>query len=92
MSNLNFTTEDGNDGTMYPETIPPILLRTSSRTGHVVRSTGRFGRTKARAIRIEKVCQRIAGHYDRLALLNYRGNYVNGYSWLNTLRGSGNLG
>lgn len=25
----NFTTEDGNDGTMYPETIPPILLRAS---------------------------------------------------------------
>jgi hypothetical protein len=22
----NFTTEDGNDGTKYPETIPPILL------------------------------------------------------------------
>jgi hypothetical protein len=21
----NFITEDGNDGTMYPETIPPIL-------------------------------------------------------------------
>ncbi|MDQ0877523.1 hypothetical protein QFZ77_006182 [Paenibacillus sp. V4I3] len=29
MSNLNFTTEDGNVGTMYPETIPPILLRAS---------------------------------------------------------------
>jgi hypothetical protein len=29
MSNLNFTTEDGNDGTMYPETIPPILLHAS---------------------------------------------------------------
>lgn len=29
MSNFNFTTEDGNDGTMYLETIPPILLHAS---------------------------------------------------------------
>ena len=36
MSNLNFTTEDGNDGTMYPETIPPILLHASCLTGHEV--------------------------------------------------------
>ena len=36
MSNLNFTTEDGNDGTKYPETIPPILLRASCLTEHEV--------------------------------------------------------
>jgi hypothetical protein len=29
MFNLNFTTEDGNEGAMFPETIPPILLRAS---------------------------------------------------------------
>jgi hypothetical protein len=26
---LNFTMEDGNDGTMFPETISPILLHAS---------------------------------------------------------------
>ena len=36
MSNFNFTTEDGNDGTMYPETIPPILMRASCLTEHEV--------------------------------------------------------
>ncbi|NQX65651.1 DUF4304 domain-containing protein [Paenibacillus alba] len=35
-SNLNFTTKDGNDGTMYPETIPPILLRASCLTEYEV--------------------------------------------------------
>ncbi|MET3274458.1 UNVERIFIED_CONTAM: hypothetical protein ABID48_006897 [Paenibacillus phyllosphaerae] len=34
--NLNFTIEDGNDGTMFPETIPPILLHASRLTGHGV--------------------------------------------------------
>jgi len=29
MINLNVTTEDGNDGAMFPETIPPTLLRAS---------------------------------------------------------------
>jgi len=39
---------------MYPETIPPILLRASCLTEHEVRSSGRFDRTKAEAILIEK--------------------------------------
>jgi hypothetical protein len=29
LNNLNFTTEDENEGTMYPEIIPPILLHAS---------------------------------------------------------------
>ncbi|MDF2717086.1 MAG: hypothetical protein K0R28_4011 [Paenibacillus sp.] len=36
MTNLNFTTEDGNDGAMFPETIPPTLLLASWLTGHGV--------------------------------------------------------
>ncbi|NQX67543.1 hypothetical protein HQN90_15585 [Paenibacillus alba] len=69
MSNLNFTTEDGNDGTKYPETIPPILLRASCLTEHEVWRSGRFGRTKARAIRIEKVCQWICRAAEKLDMV-----------------------
>jgi hypothetical protein len=36
MTDLNFTTEDRNDGAMFPETIPPILLHASCLTGHGV--------------------------------------------------------
>ena len=34
--NPNVTTEDGNDGTTFPETIPSILLHASWQTGHGV--------------------------------------------------------
>jgi hypothetical protein len=36
MTNLNSTTEDENEGTMYPEIIPPILLHASWLTGQGV--------------------------------------------------------
>ncbi|WP_237418652.1 hypothetical protein, partial [Halobacillus litoralis] len=49
--NFNCTTEDGNEGSMFPETIPSTLLHALRRTGLRVWSTGRLGRTKAEAIR-----------------------------------------
>jgi hypothetical protein len=69
MTNLNFTIEDGNDGAMFPETIPPILLHASWLTGYGVWSTGRFGRTKAEAIQTEKVCQRICRAAEKLDMV-----------------------
>ncbi|WP_144028629.1 hypothetical protein [Paenibacillus ferrarius] len=69
MSNLNFTIEDGNDGTKYPETIPSILLCASCLTEHEVWRSGRFGRTKAGAIRIEKVCQWICRAAEKLDMV-----------------------
>jgi hypothetical protein len=54
---------------MFPETIPPILLRASWLTGHGVRRTGGFGRTEATAIPLEKVCQQICRAAEKLDMV-----------------------
>ena len=72
----NFTMEDRNDETMFSETIPSILLHVSWVTVHGVRSTGRVGRRKARAISMEKVCRlicRMAEKLDRVRMFLSKG-------------------
>ncbi len=61
---------------MFSETIPSILLRASWMTVHGVRSTGRFGRKKAEATPMDKVCQlicRMAEKLDRVRMFHYEG-------------------
>ena len=66
---FNFITEDRNEETMFSETIPSILLHALWLTGYRVWSTGGFGRTKATAIPMEKVCQRICRTAEKLDMV-----------------------
>ena len=54
---------------MFSETIPSILLHALWLTGHRVWSTGGFGRMKAEAIPMEKVCQLICRMAEKLDMV-----------------------